>query len=180
MRKIEFTMNNRWWGEGKDIFCWTIFSYFSNILSNTMLACILYYFIKKGQWIFTDQESVCGPKVWFGCPSVTTTSPIAELKLPRVISRWFKLKVFRENWLSPVIQTTWEARTVGWQEEDRLIPTGGLDSGAVLWPPCLGKVFRGGQTPITREEFRLQAATQKKPEFEPQPDFPNIARPSSQ
>ena len=41
----------------------------------------------------------------------------------------------RENWLSPVIQTTWEARTEGWLELER-------DSVAAVWPPCLGEVNR--------------------------------------
>ena len=27
----------------------------------------------------------------------------------------------RENWLSPVIQATWEARTVGWLEDDQTL-----------------------------------------------------------
>ena len=52
----------------------------------------------------------------------------------------------RENWLSPVIQATLEARTNGWHGVERLIiiPSGGIDFVAAIWPPCLGKVIRGG------------------------------------
>ena len=59
----------------------------------------------------------------------------------------------RENWLSHVIQATWEARTMGWLEVERLLPSADGDSVAALpvWPPYLGKVYRGGMTPMTRE-----------------------------
>ena len=30
----------------------------------------------------------------------------------------------RENWLSPVSQAPWEARTVGWLEKEELLPPG--------------------------------------------------------
>ena len=30
--------------------------------------------------------------------------------------------ISQENWLSPVIQATWEARTVGWLEVEKLLP----------------------------------------------------------
>ena len=33
-----------------------------------------------------------------------------------------------ENWLSPVIQVTWEARTVGWLEKKELLPLGRSNS----------------------------------------------------
>ena len=56
----------------------------------------------------------------------------------------------RENWLSSVIQATWEARPVGWLAVERQIPSGGVDSVAALWPSCCGKVNRGGQAPMTR------------------------------
>ena len=41
----------------------------------------------------------------------------------------------RENCLSPVIQATWEARTVGWLEVEWLLPSDKSDSVAALWPP---------------------------------------------
>ena len=62
----------------------------------------------------------------------------------------------RENWLSPVIQATWEARTVGWLEVEWLLPPDKSDSVTALGPPCLGKGYRGGLTPMKR---RGQAAS---------------------
>ena len=38
----------------------------------------------------------------------------------------------RENWLSPVIQINWEARTVGWLEVERLLPSAYKNSVAAL------------------------------------------------
>ena len=49
-----------------------------------------------------------------------------------------QVDISRENWLSPVIQATWEARTRGWLEVERLLPSAYRDSVAALWPPYLG------------------------------------------
>ena len=65
-----------------------------------------------------------------------------------------------KNWLSPVILATWEARTEGWHEVEGLTPPGGLDSVAALWPPCLGKVYRGGQTPMKRRGHVASSTSQ--------------------
>ena len=52
----------------------------------------------------------------------------------------FILKVLsRENWLSPVIQATWEARSVGWLEKEGSQRPGRMISVAALWPTCLGR-----------------------------------------
>ena len=45
----------------------------------------------------------------------------------------------RENWLSPIIQATWEARTVGWLEKEGFIHTDRMISVAALWPTCFGR-----------------------------------------
>ena len=45
------------------------------------------------------------------------------------------MKRSRENWLSPVFQATWEARTVGWLEVEWLLLSDMCDSVAVLRPP---------------------------------------------
>ena len=50
----------------------------------------------------------------------------------------------RENWLSPVIQTTWEARTEGWLETEGSLRPVRMISVAALWPTCLGRSNREG------------------------------------
>ena len=45
----------------------------------------------------------------------------------------------RENWLSPVIQATWEARTVEWLENEGSLRPGRMISEAALWPTGLGR-----------------------------------------
>jgi hypothetical protein len=43
----------------------------------------------------------------------------------------------REIWLSPVIQATWEARTVEWLEVQTLLLGSGRISGSALWASTL-------------------------------------------
>ena len=57
----------------------------------------------------------------------------------------------RENWLSPVIQATWEARTVGWLEKEGSLLPDRIISVAALWPTCFGRSNRGGQASVKKE-----------------------------
>ena len=48
----------------------------------------------------------------------------------------------RENWLSPVIQATWEPRTVEWLEKEELLPPGRSNYVAALKGQCHEKSFQ--------------------------------------
>ena len=75
----------------------------------------------------------------------------------------------RENWLSPVIQTNWEARTVGWLEVERLLPSAII---GILWPHCGPPTWGIGQPrrSDSHEERRPRSTRhQQKPEFKSQP-----------
>ena len=78
---------------------------------------------------------------------------------------------FRENWLSPVIQATWEARTVGCGTVEDFCYTGGWVSVAAVWLPSFEAVHRGGQ-PSYDDERRPAYPLQRQtgPELESQPD----------
>ena len=65
----------------------------------------------------------------------------------------------QKNWLSPVIQATWEARTVGWLVVEWLLPPDRSDAVAALRPPCSGRCNRGGVQLLWREEARLHHAS---------------------
>ena len=63
----------------------------------------------------------------------------------------------RENWLSPVSQAPWEARTVGWLEKEELLPPGTVEAITVcdrmkapLGPPAMGR---------STEEVKLPSMT---------------------
>ena len=74
-----------------------------------------------------------------------------ERQLSFLFSQFFSnFKFCPENWLSPVIQATWEARTVGWLEKEELLPPGRGNSVAALRHPCDRKVNRGGKATMTR------------------------------
>ena len=88
-------------------------------------------------------------------------------------STFHKYTISRENWLSLVIQATWEARTEGWLEVEYFCYTGGWVSVAAEWLPSFGAVHRGGQTSYDEREARIPTAT---------PDWPRVrapVRPSS-
>ena len=104
-------------------------------------------------------------------------------KLCKIIARSFgygrsasAICISRENWLSPVIQATWEARSVGWLEKEGSQRPGRMISVAALWPTCFGEANRGGQAPV---KIQLRAARTEGREFEPSQRPSNIARPSS-
>jgi hypothetical protein len=48
-----------------------------------------------------------------------------------------ELALGRENWLSPVIQATWEATTVGWLEVNTPLRHNRRISGSALWASTL-------------------------------------------
>ena len=56
----------------------------------------------------------------------------------------------RENWLSPVIQATWEARTVGWLEKE-----GSLYAliESHLWPPYGQPAWKGQIEEVTLSQM---------------------------
>ena len=77
--------------------------------------------------------------------------------------------VSRENWLSPVIQATWDARTLGWLWKEGSLLPGRSISVAALWPTCLE-----GQTEEVKssshedtEDGWLHAARTDGRQFEP-------------
>ena len=77
---------------------------------------------------------------------------------------------FRENWLSPVIQATWEARTVGCGTVEDFCYTGGWVSVAAVRLPSFEAVHRGGQPSYDERRRAYPLQHQIVPEFESQPD----------
>ena len=63
--------------------------------------------------------------------------------------------ISRENWLSPLIRATWEARTVRWREVEGL---------------RLGTVHRGGQAPVTRGGQVVTCCSMDRPGASPSPN----------
>ena len=84
----------------------------------------------------------------------------------------------RGNWLSPVIQATCEARTVGWLEKERSLHTDRMISVAALWPTCLGRSSEEVKL-LWRKKASSTMQEQKDVSSSPSQRLSNIARPSS-
>ena len=68
-------------------------------------------------------------------------------------STFHKYTISRENWLSLVIQATWEARTVGWLEKEGSLRPGSMICVAALYgqPAWEGQLRRSSSCEDTVE-----------------------------